>query len=365
MAGMTRWQWHFCSSSLVSRWLSRPNRTATSCSGSFATLRPHFAADSAARESRRTGAGPDDPVPVGDGLVHESKPGMPPARPGPRGAPLGLGIGKPTGLDHGEVGQSPWSSWRGRHRRCCRGGWVPPERFLSGQGVAHIVSIGNRGRFRLGYRRISSWVTHATNGQHRLACRARGEHHHAARHGPARSAQDRAERPRTIWSPRSTEIPKPSSSTPAQSLSRTTPYRGRTRSGHQGDSDYSWIIDPLDGTTNYLQGIPHFGISIAADPGRQIEHAIIVDPLKNDEFIASRGHGAQLNGKRIRVNPVTRLEDALLNTGIPPGSVETDLDATWPNSNTSPEPAAQFADSDRQRSIWPTSPPDAATVSGK
>jgi myo-inositol-1(or 4)-monophosphatase len=93
-----------------------------------------------------------------------------------------------------------------------------------------------------------------------------------------------------------------------------------------GTSDYEWIIDPLDGTTNYLQGIPHFAISIAATRGRQIEHAIIVDPLKNDEFIASRGHGAQLNGKRIRVNPVTRLEDALLNTGIPPGSVEPDLD---------------------------------------
>ncbi len=91
-------------------------------------------------------------------------------------------------------------------------------------------------------------------------------------------------------------------------------------------SEYTWIIDPLDGTTNYLQGIPHFAISIAVMRGRQIEHGVVVDPLKNDEFVASRGHGAQLNGKRIRVNPVTHLEDALLGTGIPPGAVTTDLD---------------------------------------
>jgi myo-inositol-1(or 4)-monophosphatase len=91
-------------------------------------------------------------------------------------------------------------------------------------------------------------------------------------------------------------------------------------------SEYTWIIDPLDGTTNYLQGIPHFAISIAVKRGRHLEHGIIIDPLKNDEFVASRGHGAQLNGKRMRVNPVTRLEDALLGTGIPPGAVTTDLD---------------------------------------
>jgi myo-inositol-1(or 4)-monophosphatase len=93
-----------------------------------------------------------------------------------------------------------------------------------------------------------------------------------------------------------------------------------------GGSEYTWIIDPLDGTTNYLQGIPHYAISVAVMRGKHIEHGVIYDPLKNDEFVASRGHGAQLNGKRIRVNPVSRLEDALLGTGIPPGSVETELD---------------------------------------
>jgi len=92
-------------------------------------------------------------------------------------------------------------------------------------------------------------------------------------------------------------------------------------------SDYTWIIDPLDGTTNYLQGIPHYAISIAVSRDKHIEHGIIVDPLRNEEFVASRGHGAQLDGKRIRVNPVTRLEDALLNTGIPPGSVDSVLES--------------------------------------
>ena len=58
-------------------------------------------------------------------------------------------------------------------------------------------------------------------------------------------------------------------------------------------SDYTWIIDPLDGTTNFINGIPHFCISITALKGRQIEHGIIVDPVQNEEFVGSRGHGAQ------------------------------------------------------------------------
>jgi len=117
-----------------------------------------------------------------------------------------------------------------------------------------------------------------------------------------------------------------------EALHRAYPDHAITgeESGHaisaSNGSEYRWIIDPLDGTTNYLQGIPHYAISIAALRGRHIEHGIIVDPLKNEEFVASRGQGAHLNGRRIRVNPVTRLEDALLNTGIPPGAIDTDLD---------------------------------------
>ena len=92
-------------------------------------------------------------------------------------------------------------------------------------------------------------------------------------------------------------------------------------------AEYTWIIDPLDGTLNYLQGIPHFCISIGVMKGAQFEHAVVVDPLRNEEFSATRGAGAQLNGKRIRVTDRYKIEQAVLATGIPPGSIETHLPA--------------------------------------
>ncbi len=93
-----------------------------------------------------------------------------------------------------------------------------------------------------------------------------------------------------------------------------------------GDAEFTWIIDPLDGTLNFLRGIPHFSVSIAVQRGNHLEHGVIVDPIRNEEFVASRGYGAQLNGKRIRVTDLTKLEDAVLGTGIPPASVGTRLD---------------------------------------
>ena len=86
------------------------------------------------------------------------------------------------------------------------------------------------------------------------------------------------------------------------------------------DAEYTWIVDPLDGTLNYLSGIPHFAVSIAVRRGRHIEHGVIVDPVRNEEWAATRGSGAYLNGKRIRVSTVRRLGDAVLATGIPPGA---------------------------------------------
>ncbi|MCR8924182.1 inositol monophosphatase [Dasania sp. GY-MA-18] len=83
------------------------------------------------------------------------------------------------------------------------------------------------------------------------------------------------------------------------------------------DADYQWVVDPLDGTTNFIRGIPHFAISIACFYKGQIEHAVILDPIRREEFIASRGRGAQLNGRRIRVSKRTTLEGALIGTGIP------------------------------------------------
>ncbi len=83
------------------------------------------------------------------------------------------------------------------------------------------------------------------------------------------------------------------------------------------EPDYEWIIDPLDGTTNFIHGIPHFSISIACKIKGQIEHAVVYDPMKREEFTASRGRGAALNGRRIRVSNRLNLDGALIGTGIP------------------------------------------------
>ena len=87
------------------------------------------------------------------------------------------------------------------------------------------------------------------------------------------------------------------------------------RSGKE--SDYEWIIDPLDGTTNFIHGIPHFAISIACLYKGQLEHAVVLNPVTREEFTASRGKGAALNGRRIRVAARNGLKGALIGTGIP------------------------------------------------
>jgi myo-inositol-1(or 4)-monophosphatase len=83
------------------------------------------------------------------------------------------------------------------------------------------------------------------------------------------------------------------------------------------NAEYRWIIDPLDGTTNFIRGIPHYAVSIACMYRGRIEHAVILDPVRREEFTASRGRGAQLNGHRIRVSDLASLDGALLGTGIP------------------------------------------------
>ncbi len=82
-------------------------------------------------------------------------------------------------------------------------------------------------------------------------------------------------------------------------------------------SDYQWIIDPLDGTTNYLRQFPQYSVSIAVKHKGRLEHAVVFDPLKDELFTASRGQGAQLNGHRIRVSKARSLDGTLLGTGFP------------------------------------------------
>jgi len=88
-------------------------------------------------------------------------------------------------------------------------------------------------------------------------------------------------------------------------------------SGQEGENDYLWIIDPLDGTTNFLHGFPHFSVSIALQNKGVLEQAVIYDPLKQELFTASKGKGAQLNNRKIRVSIKNTLDGALLGTGFP------------------------------------------------
>jgi len=88
-------------------------------------------------------------------------------------------------------------------------------------------------------------------------------------------------------------------------------------SGQQGDSDYVWIIDPLDGTTNFLHRFPVFCVSVGLMYKNQLEHAAVYDPLRQELFTASRGQGAHLDGRRIRVSKQTSLEHTLIGTGFP------------------------------------------------
>ena len=88
-------------------------------------------------------------------------------------------------------------------------------------------------------------------------------------------------------------------------------------SGAQGESDTVWIIDPLDGTTNYLHGFPVFCVSIAVQVKGRVEHAVVYDPLRQELFTATRGTGAHLDSRRIRVSGQKILERALIGTGFP------------------------------------------------
>lgn len=82
------------------------------------------------------------------------------------------------------------------------------------------------------------------------------------------------------------------------------------------DEDFTWIIDPIDGTRNFIHGYPQFAVSIAISYKGKIEHGVIYDPVRQELFTATRGKGARLNDTRIRVSKRTELEDCLLATGF-------------------------------------------------
>jgi len=97
-------------------------------------------------------------------------------------------------------------------------------------------------------------------------------------------------------------------------------------SGVDGESDTVWIIDPLDGTTNYLHGFPVFAVSIGVQVNGRIEHGVVYDPLRQELFTASRGKGAYLDDHRIRVSGQNKLERSLIGTGFPFRSADSEVE---------------------------------------
>ncbi|MDT8409508.1 MAG: inositol monophosphatase family protein [Wenzhouxiangellaceae bacterium] len=87
--------------------------------------------------------------------------------------------------------------------------------------------------------------------------------------------------------------------------------------GKTGDDEHVWLIDPIDGTSNYLRGIPHFAISIALVIRGRVEHGVVYDPARDELFAASRGQGATLDNRRVRVSGRSNLSGAILGAAFP------------------------------------------------
>jgi myo-inositol-1(or 4)-monophosphatase len=121
-----------------------------------------------------------------------------------------------------------------------------------------------------------------------------------------------------------TEVDKAAEAAIISTLREAYPEYGilAEESGHSAGtgsqkSDYQWIIDPLDGTTNFIHGMPQYAVSIALAKSGVVEQAVVFDPNRNELFTASKGGGAFLNERRIRVSKRLKLQDALLGTGFP------------------------------------------------
>jgi len=118
-----------------------------------------------------------------------------------------------------------------------------------------------------------------------------------------------------------TEVDKACEQAIIDTLSHAYPDHGflGEESGKSGNAkaEYTWIIDPLDGTTNFIHGFPQYAVSIGCLHDGQITQAVIYDPSRNDLFTATRGRGAFLNDRRLRVSKRSRLQDSLIGTGFP------------------------------------------------
>jgi myo-inositol-1(or 4)-monophosphatase len=116
-----------------------------------------------------------------------------------------------------------------------------------------------------------------------------------------------------------TEVDRQAEAIIIETLRKSFPNHGilAEESGAQKGDDYQWIIDPLDGTSNFLHGNPQFSVSIALKHKGRLEQAVIYDPLRGDLYTASRGKGTLFNNRRARVTGIQSLNGALLGTGFP------------------------------------------------
>ena len=90
------------------------------------------------------------------------------------------------------------------------------------------------------------------------------------------------------------------------------------------DDSFKWIIDPIDGTSNFFHGVPHFAISIGLEHNKEIICGIIYDPIKDEMFTAEKGNGSYLNNQRMRVSSRSKLEDCMIFTGGPKRDAKTE-----------------------------------------
>src|SRR5688572_15218993 len=116
-----------------------------------------------------------------------------------------------------------------------------------------------------------------------------------------------------------TEVDKAAEADIIQTIRRLHPDHAilAEESGADGSGDVVWIIDPLDGTTNFMHGNPVFAVSIACQIRGRLEHAVVFDPMRQELFTASRGDGAQVDGRKMRVSKQITLENSLIATGFP------------------------------------------------
>ena len=137
---------------------------------------------------------------------------------------------------------------------------------------------------------------------------------------------------------------------------------GGTREG--ADKSHTWIVDPLDGTTNFLHGIPQFAISIGLQREGTIIAGVIYNPANDELYIAERGKGAFLNDQRLRVAGRRKLNECVIACGLPHigrGDHELSRRRRWPRCRTRSRASAASAP---PRSTWPSSPPAGSTAIG-